>query len=62
MDNNALDYELARSVGEFFMLDTDTLEKAINEVKSVVKEWRKYANSIGISKTEQDRMTPAFRF
>jgi serine/threonine-protein kinase HipA len=61
MDNNVLDYKLAKSVGEFFMLDSDTMEKTINEVKSVVKEWRKYANSIGILKTEQDRMTPAFR-
>ncbi len=25
-------------------------------------DWRKYANSIGISRTEQERMTPAFRF
>ena len=62
MDNNALDFELAKSVGEFFMLNTDMMSKILTEVKSVVKEWRKYANSIGIPKTEQDRMTPAFRF
>jgi serine/threonine-protein kinase HipA len=62
MDNNALDFDLARSVGEFFMLDNDIMSKILTEVKSVVKEWRKYANSIGILKNEQDRMTPAFRF
>jgi len=44
------------------MLNTDMMSKILTEVKSVVKEWRKYANSIGIPKTEQDRMTPAFRF
>jgi hypothetical protein len=61
-DNNALDYELARSVGEFFMLDIPSMDKIVTEVKSVVSDWRKYANSIGIPKTDQERMTPAFRF
>jgi len=62
MDNNALDFDLARSVGEFFMLDLTSMNKIISEVVFVVSDWRKYANSIGISKTEQERMTPAFRF
>lgn len=61
-DNNALDFDLARSVGEFFMLDRATMDKILREVRSVVSDWRKYANSIGIPKTEQDRMYPAFRF
>ncbi len=62
MDNNALDLDLARSVGEFFMLDLTSMDKIISEVGFVVSDWRKYANSIGIPKTEQERMTPAFRF
>ncbi len=62
MDNNALDFDLARSVGEFFMLDLTSMDKIITEVGFVVSDWRKYANSIGIPKTEQERMTPAFRF
>jgi len=61
-DNNALDFDLARSVGEFFMLDRAAMDKIHNEVRFVVSDWKKYANSIGISKTEQDRMAPAFRF
>jgi serine/threonine-protein kinase HipA len=61
-DNNALDFDLARSVGEFFMLDKAIMDKILAVVKSVVSDWRKYANSVGISKTEQDRMDPAFRF
>ena len=61
-DNNALDFDLARSVGEFFMLDRTAMDKILNEVRFVVSDWRKYANSIGIPKTEQDRMAPAFRF
>jgi serine/threonine-protein kinase HipA len=61
-DNNALDFDLARSVGEFFMLDTSSMDKILLEVKSVVSDWKTYAHSIGIPKTEQDRMAPAFRF
>lgn len=61
-DNNALDFDLARSVGEFFMLDRAAMDKIHYEVRFVVSDWKKYANSIGISKTEQDRMAPAFRF
>ena len=57
-----MDYDLARSVGEFFMLDLPSMDKIINEVKFVVSDWRKYANSIGITRNEQDRMAPAFRF
>ena len=61
-DNNSLDFDLARSVGEFFMLDRDTMDKILAVVRSVVSDWRKYANSIGIPKTDQEMMSPAFRF
>jgi serine/threonine-protein kinase HipA len=61
-DNNALDFDLARSVGEFFMLDRTAMDRILNEVRYIVSDWRKYANAIGIPKTEQDRMVPAFRF
>jgi serine/threonine-protein kinase HipA len=61
-DNNSLDYDLARSVGEFFLLDLQSMDKIIKEVKFVVSDWRKYANSIGITRNEQERMAPAFRF
>jgi serine/threonine-protein kinase HipA len=62
MDNNALDFDLARSVGEFFMLDLTSMDKIISKVRFVVSDWRKYANSMGIPKTEQEKMSPAFRF
>ncbi len=61
-DNNDLDFDLARSVGEFFMLDRSAMDKILAQVKSVVGDWRKYANSIAITKAEQERMAPAFRF
>ena len=61
-DNNALDFDLARSVAELFMLDISSMDKILFDVKFVVSDWRKYAHSIGIPKTEQERMSPAFRF
>ena len=61
-DNNSLDFDLARSVGEFFMLDRPSMDKILTEVTSVVRAWRKYATAIGIPKQEQDRMAPAFSF
>jgi serine/threonine-protein kinase HipA len=60
MDNNSLDIDLAKSVGEFFMLDLVSMNRIISEVKSVVSDWRKYATSIGIPKSEQERMEVAF--
>jgi serine/threonine-protein kinase HipA len=60
MDNNALDYELAKSVGEFFRLGNEQMDKIIEEVITVVKTWRKVAKSIGIPNKEQDIMAKAF--
>ena len=61
-DNNSMDFDLVRSVGEFFMLDRPSMDKILTEVTSVVRDWRKYATAIGIPKPEQDRMAPAFMF
>ncbi|MEZ4890796.1 MAG: HipA domain-containing protein [Crocinitomicaceae bacterium] len=61
MDNNALDFELAKSVGEYFRLTTLQMNKIIEEVKQSVKEWQNIAKSIGISRAEQELMSSAFR-
>jgi len=62
MDSNAMDFDLAKSVGKYFMMDLTSMDKIISEVGFVIKDWKKYANAIGIPKTEMERMTPAFRF
>jgi serine/threonine-protein kinase HipA len=62
MDNNNLDFELVKSVGEYFMLDIGQMNEILTRVKSVVAKWRTYANSIGISKHDQEMMQPAFKF
>ncbi|WP_338357345.1 HipA domain-containing protein [Yeosuana marina] len=60
MDNNALDYDLAMSVGAYFRLDDSQMEQIKNEVLTVVGQWQSLADSIGISKKEQNMMSKAF--
>lgn len=60
MDDNALDYNLAKSVGEFFRLSESEMGVILNEVLGAVKNWKIVANTIGISKKEQQLMEGAF--
>ncbi|WP_372649412.1 type II toxin-antitoxin system HipA family toxin [Draconibacterium sp.] len=60
MDNNALDFELAKSVGPFFRLENKQMDRIIAEVTTSVQNWRKMAKHIGISNSEQDLMAKAF--
>ena len=59
--NNALDFELAKTVGEYFQLSEPQMEKIIDEVKSAVKNWKTVAKQIGISRKEQEMMEGAFK-
>lgn len=60
MDNNALDLELAKSVGEFFQLNNKQMDEIIKEVLHVVANWKNVAKEIGISRSEQELMASAF--
>lgn len=60
MDNNALDLELAKSVGEYFRLDDKKMDTIIEEVMASVSQWKKIANEIGIPRAEQELMAAAF--
>lgn len=62
MDNNALDFELAKSVGEYFQLNLQQMENIIEEVIAPVRNWKAIAIEIGISRSEQELMTAAFRY
>jgi serine/threonine-protein kinase HipA len=62
MDNNALDFELAKSVGDFFELTTPKMNHIIAEIKKAVSIWKTTANEIGISRAEQELMESAFKF
>jgi len=59
--DNALDFELAKSVGEYFRLSDDEMDAIINEVIKVVKDWKSVAKELGISNREQLLMQPAFK-
>jgi serine/threonine-protein kinase HipA len=60
MDDNALDFELAKRVGEYFRLNNEQMATIINEVLEVVGQWRTFATEIGISRGEQELMAGAF--
>ena len=62
MDNNSLDFELAKSVRDFFRLNQSEMSNILNEVFNSVKQWKEIANKIGISRSEQELMHAAFRF
>ena len=62
MYNNDLDFELAKSVGEYFRLNEKQMNIIINEVSSVVSKWKEIANKIGISRSEQQLMEKAFKY
>lgn len=61
MDNNALDLELAKSVGIYFRLDEVRMNQIIDHVRMSVSSWKRLANEIGIPRSEQNMMSPAFR-
>lgn len=61
IDNNDLDIELAKSVGEYFRLNMNAMNNIILEVAQAVNQWEVLANKIGISRIEQEIMRAAFK-
>ncbi len=59
--NNKPDFELAKSVTQYFKLDNIQSVKILNEVKLSVSNWRNIANQIGISEKDQELMSGAFK-
>ena len=60
MDDNALNFELAKSVGKFFRLNENEMDTIIKEVLTAVRDWKSVAKLIGIPNREQLLMEPAF--
>jgi serine/threonine-protein kinase HipA len=60
--NNALDFELAKSVGEYFQLSDAEMNTIITEVKTAVSGWKNVAQEIGITRAEQEMMSGAFLY
>lgn len=59
-EENALDIDLAKSVGEYFRLSSTDMDKIIDEVYKSTKNWRNISSQIGIPRKEQDLMQNAF--
>lgn len=59
-NNNALDFELAKEVGEYFRLDVEKMNIIINEILESVSQWKEIATKIGIPRSEQELMEKAF--
>jgi len=60
MDDNSLNFDLAKSVGEFFRLNESEMDAIIEEVLTVVSDWKSVAKQIGIPNKEQLLMESAF--
>ena len=58
--NHTIDPDLALSVAEIFRVEKIRANKIIAKIKDAVSGWRDVAKSIGLSRTEQDRMSKAF--
>ncbi|RLD55331.1 MAG: type II toxin-antitoxin system HipA family toxin [Bacteroidetes bacterium] len=60
IENNALDFDLARNVGDYFQLNNEQMDKIIWQVTTTVSQWQKLARQIGISRSEIEIMEGAF--
>jgi serine/threonine-protein kinase HipA len=58
--DNALDYQLAFDVKDFFRLSQTQATKIYNEVLNAVKQWQTVAKRLGISRAEQAMKQSAF--
>ncbi|MGB6152871.1 MAG: HipA domain-containing protein [Pricia sp.] len=61
MDDNALDFDLAKSVGQYFRLSESEMETILDEVVSAVQNWKDMAKKIGIRNAEIELMAGAFK-
>ena len=59
-NDNALDIDLALSVGKYFRLSEQRRNEILEKVKGALSQWQSVANSLGISRSEQERMKDVF--
>jgi len=62
MDNNALDLELAKRVGEYFRFGQKTMDAIVDEVAKSVSRWKENSRRrLEISEAEQELMGSALK-
>jgi serine/threonine-protein kinase HipA len=59
--DSSLSLELALEVASYFRVDDEQARSIIEEVSKAIAQWREVAGSLGISRSEQELMAPAFR-
>lgn len=60
-DSNLIDFNLALSVAPLYGLTDLRAEEELERIKNiVVKEWRRKADEYGLSRSETEKMAPAF--
>ncbi|MEO5600883.1 MAG: HipA domain-containing protein [Cyclobacteriaceae bacterium] len=60
--DNALEFDLALGVAEYFRVDETKANRIIKKVKETVVQWKDVAEKESISKSERDAMAKAFKF
>jgi serine/threonine-protein kinase HipA len=59
--DNALDLDLARSVAPYFRVKDAEAKLIVDRAADAVRQWPQVASALGISRSEQDAMSDAFR-
>ena len=62
MDDNALRFDLAKSIGIYCRLNENEMETILSELFEVVRHWESEAKRIGIKRSEMELMEGAFRW
>jgi serine/threonine-protein kinase HipA len=58
--DNALSFQLAKSVGVYFHLNNHQMDEIINKVMNTCQHWKNIADQIGIPGAERELMAKAF--
>ncbi len=61
LESNALDFELVKSVGEYFNLNKSEMVLILGEVLDCVSNWENEAVEIGIPRVQREIMSLAFK-
>ncbi|MDR3171372.1 MAG: HipA domain-containing protein [Treponema sp.] len=60
-DDNSLDFDAAMAVIPYFRLSSAKAKQILDTVKNAVSQWRRIAETQGISRMEQEMVSPAFQ-
>ena len=60
LDDTQASIDLTLSVAHYFALDADGARAIANDVSRTVRDWRKVASGLGLSRSEIERMASAF--